>query len=755
MTTGTAPPAGASPFELEARADLHGAEGLGDLTDCDGIRFTARRGRRNLWIVAHASGRDVAALRLGHGSDELGNVTRGDLPDGAVFEFTSLLGAFRVKVAFPAETGPIRCTTSLLPARDTTLPYWPRDLYALAPNGTVHTNERGLRSGIVFASAQSPVPCALFYFQDFSSLTGYFEMTNRSPSSCVGGRWPELGYAPPAGEGCVLPEAREVVVSDAYLSVSHAAPVDDGEIAAAYLDLLAATYLRLPLPASAYHDWPARARQTLRDLSLSPDCTYMRQGKRYLMPYVADGTKPPESMVQLTVAVNLLEYDGWRGEESRLASTLRDAASSFFDHEAGTLARWLPGEGFDASQAESNMNHEDMDSWYLHHELFNLSRLANAGDASARALFERSLPFAMRAARRFNYRWPIFFNLRTLDVVRAESAPGKGGETDVGGFYALIMLHAFEMFGKPEYLDEAKLGVHSLRGLGFTLGYQLNTTGFAAEAALRLWKLTREREYLALSEICIANLFDNMWLWQCDYARARHYRPFFGLFPLRDAPYLAAYEELEAQAKAHDYLELGGEDIRPSLRLLLAEYQKYSLDRAWFYYPDALPETVIAAKSRNGRIERALSVPLEDLQDGYEESGQVGQEVYGAGMPFVYTTRHYKRVAGKDCYVYCNYPAYDFTLEAAGGETRARWRMGGDPRCSCELRVIPIEPNAGAAAVAVTTTAGEVRVPLRGKLTTEGHAAFVVRGGRTVEILWKVPERAGPHDIIIGAGSTR
>ena len=249
MITGSAPPAGASPFELEARTDLRDAEGLGDLTDCDGISFGARRGRRNLWIVAHANGRDVAALRLGHGADELRNVTRSDLPDGAVFEFTSSIGAFRAKIAFPAEAGPIRCTTSLLPAQDTTVAYWPRDLYALAPNGTVHTTQRGLRSGIVFASTGSPVPCVLFYFQDFSSLTDYFELTNRSPSSSVGGRWPELGYAPPAGEDCVLPKAREVVISDAYLSVSDAAPADDSEIAAAYLDLLAATYLRLPLPA--------------------------------------------------------------------------------------------------------------------------------------------------------------------------------------------------------------------------------------------------------------------------------------------------------------------------------------------------------------------------------------------------------------------------------------------------------------------------------------------------------------------------
>jgi hypothetical protein len=397
------------------------------------------------------------------------------------------------------------------------------------------------------------------------------------------------------------------------------------------------------------------------------------------------------------------------------------------------------------------MNHEAMDSWYLHHSLFNLSRLAAEGDERAKELFRRSLRYAIRVARRFAYRWPIFFNLRNLDVIRAEAEPGAGGETDVGGFYALVMLHAHDLFGDAEYLEEAKRGLESLRGLGFSLAYQLNTTGFAAEAALRLWKITHEREYLELSEICMANLFDNMWLWQCEYGRARHYRPFFGLFPLRDAPYLAAYEELEAQGKFHDYLELGGADVRPSLRVLLAEYQKYSLDRGWYYYPDALPADVIAERPRNGRLERALSVPLEDLQEGFAASGQVGQELYGAGMPFVYTSRHYGRAPAAECLVYCNYPMYDFAQDAIDGTAIVRWRAGGDPRCSCELRVIPVEPNTPPASVTVTTLTGKVRVPLRGRLTSEGHAAFTLRGGQTAEIRWRAPADGDGHSVIIGA----
>ena len=408
------------------------------------------------------------------------------------------------------------------------------------------------------------------------------------------------------------------------------------------------------------------------------------------MPYVGDETKPPESMVQLTLAANTGEYARWAGIASAFEAKMRDTLETFVDGDVGSLVRWLPGADFGASQAEENMNHEAMDSWYLHHSLFNAFRLAREGDTRARAVCEASLAYVVRVAHRFAYRWPIFFNLRTLDIIRAESEPGKGGETDVGGLYALVMLHAYEMFGRSEYLDEAKAGVASLGGFGFALGYQLNTTGFAAEAALRLWKLTGEREYLGLSTVCMANIFDNVALWRCDYGYARAYRSFFGLFPLRDAPYFAAYEELEAQGKFHDYMDLAGDDLRPSLRVLCAEWQKYALDRTWSYYPDALPADAVAASSRNGRIEASLSVPLEDLRDGWETSGQVGQELYGAGLSFVMTSRHYRRIPERNLLVYCNYPMYDFAYSERVG---VRWRVGGDARGSCEFRVIPAPPK--------------------------------------------------------------
>lgn len=48
-----------------------------------------------------------------------------------------------------------------------------------------------------------------------------------------------------------------------------------------------------------------------------------------------------------------------------------------------------------------------------------------------------------------------------------------------------------------------------------------------------------------------------------------------------------------------------------------------------------LPENIIAKDIKTGEVQKDLWVPLEDLHDGWESHGEVGQEVYGAGLPFV------------------------------------------------------------------------------------------------------------------------
>jgi hypothetical protein len=737
---------------VELRTDFADAEDMGVITYAKDLRLRLARGAKNVWIAVDFGGCEIAAIRIGANAGEVSPVRHFSGQDDVVgIEFVSGLGAMRARLEIIGEAT-IRCTTSLLPSEDTVIRSSARDVLMLVKDGLVLTAQRGLRSGIVFAAKREGIPFSIFYFQNFSALTEYFTETKRTPADTVGGTWPELGYCAPASDDCVLPKGREFVVSDAFVTLSQSAPSADEAIGALYLDLFAETYLAMARPGAAYHPWHERAAETFRDLASSPLCSYTRRNRQYLMPYVADETKPPESMVQFTVAVNLREYDAWRGAPSKLERTLRESAPGFFDEEVGSIVRWLPGEPFDNTQAEDNMSHEAMDSWYLHHSLFNTFRFAREGDADAKRLFERSLPYVVRVARRFNYRWPIFFNLKTLDIIRAEAKPGEGGETDVAGIYALVMIHAYEMFGNAEYLQEAEIAANYLHGFGFNLAYQMNTTGFAAEAALRMWKATKKKRYLGLAELCLANLFDNMWLWECPYEHATHYRTFFGLFPLRDAPYLAPYEELEAHAKFHDYLMLAGDDARPSLRLLIAEFQKFSLDRCWYYFPSSLPVDGIAEKTKNGRVERALAIPLEDLQDGRETSGQVGQEIYGVGLAFVLTSRHYQRFAGGTAFAYGSYPMYDFFETTSGYAT---WRAGGDPRCGGELRIFLTDPEVGAKTVRVFTQVGAVRVPLSGLVSAEGHAVFSHRGGQTLEIeCIGEGDAMSPKDIQIGSPAT-
>lgn len=726
---------------LEAIADLDDlGAALGKSSAGAPFRCEVRQGKQSLWILARFPGRCGIALRTAHSPG-----TQLEIADFRTeanvlsVDLFAPMGRWRLRCEFPTRKRRLlHFTTWLTPSKRLKLPFWPRDLYPFgaggphATQGTVHTAQRGPRTGMVFASLEEPRGGTFLYVQHLTSLAKYADATQTSPAGRVGGEWPELGYSPAPNDDHYLAEGEEVVMSDAFVAMDAELPANARASARLFLDLLAQVYVALPRPAASPHDWPAQAQKTVRDLAFSPKCTYVRQGRRYLTPYVGDEQKPPESMVQLTACVALLEYEQWTGRRFTIAERLLQNAESFFEPRIDCCVRWLPGEAF-GHVVEDGQKHENMDSWYLYHILFNLSRLARMGNRSALRLFRRSLPYAIAVARRFAYDFPIFFDLNTLAVVRGESKPGAGGEHDVAGLYSLIMIHAHELFGGQSYLHEAKKAAAKLEELGFHLGYQMNTTGFAAEALLRLYLKTSETVYLENSYVCLANMFENMWIWEADYGHARHYRTFFGLFPLRDAPYLAAYEELEALAKFHGYLKMGRDLLRPSVRLLIAEYCKYVLDRAWYYFPEHLPVDALAAKSRNGAIERSLAIPLEDLQDGFEQSGQVGQEVYGAGLALVCATRHFRRLDAAGVNVFSEYPPMNVELT----RNRCRFDLGGEARLCCQVRLIPTD--ASQRLPAFTLRANGRRHT--GSLSNEGHLVFEVPGGSDVAITWAAPSR--------------
>src|SRR5690606_8032590 len=116
----------------------------------------------------------------------------------------------------------------------------------------------------------------------------------------------------------------------------------------------------------------------------------------YLNAYVSDYKTPPEIMVQLAVLLPMMEYAEWSGRNSALITTLKSGLSAFYDSDLGTVQRWLPAAAHQLDGSEEHKKPMVMDSWYLHHPLLNLSRMAMRGDEEAKKLFLKSLDYAIK-----------------------------------------------------------------------------------------------------------------------------------------------------------------------------------------------------------------------------------------------------------------------------------------------------------------------------------------------------------------------
>ncbi|MGQ2985540.1 hypothetical protein, partial [Flavobacterium sp.] len=589
--------------------------------------------RNSLWFVALWENGGRVAFRAAHAAGaELALKNIHEEPDKVLFDLESYTMRIAVVLSFP-EVGKsiFRYTTTITPAFDMVMPYWPRDIMPLfAANGktqntsgTIHAGQVGTRSGQLFFSLERPETGSVFYFQNLTALNPFFEATKTSGADLVGGVWPEIGLKLPALEDQPLKKGEPYVISDAFIKLSDEVIKDNYQMSQAFLNHLADIYLLIPKPGTKYQDWHGMLKKGLTDLKEHHGCWKFAEGRSYLNAYVSDYKTPPESMVQLAVLLPLMDYDSWSGEDhSDLIDTIHEGLENFYDKELGTVVRWLPSLEKNLDWSEEQKQPEVMDAWYLHHPLLNLSRLALNGDKLATKLVLDSIDYVIKVAHHFNYEWPVFYKMATLEVLKKETAEGMGGEKDVPGAYAHLMIQVWQLTGDKKYFDEACKAARKMDGLGFDIFYQANNTSFSAGALLRLYKETKDKVYLDLSYLCIASILKNVQLWECDYGNGKHFPSFFSVFPLKDAPYTAAYEEQEVFAGVHTFLKEaeGVDEVLPSVKLLLAEFVKYVINKVAYYYPPLLPKENIADKKdvRTGEIDPDLWIALEDLQDGWE-----------------------------------------------------------------------------------------------------------------------------------------
>jgi len=645
-------------------------------------------GADSVWAIVRRPGRGGFAHRLAfapgginpckilpHGPDEVLRIA-----------VESLLG--RHTIGFRTDgldLQRLRVTVSLKPSVPLLLPFVPRDLYPLdeqddpvGAEGVVEAVQRGVNSGLVYLRLDKPEFGSLLYFQNLTSMNPYFSATGTKPKDAVGGLWPELGYLMPTSASKPIPAGEEIVLSDAILIFRDMAAPNERESARQFIQMLGAAYTALDLPTLEYRDWVTRAEQTLKDIERSPKATVKHYGHLYAHPYT--DAEYPDSMVQMALLAPIRDFGRWRGESSPLDAAFAKGLGKFYDPKLKTLRRYLPNVGDDKDA-------DAVDSWYLYHPLMNLGRLALGGDTKAREMLLKSIDFGIKAAHHFKYEWPIQYKVTDFSVITQVAGVDDRGQTDVGGMYAWVMLQVYELTREERFLKEAQAAIDAAQGMRFHLNYQANLTAWGAAACLRLWRITNVERYREQSYVYLASFFHNCAIWESEIEHAAHYRNFLGVTCLQDAPYMAIYECFDSFTAFECYLRDSGPELEPAARMLISEYCKYALDRAWFYYPDALPPDALADEQRNGHIDRALSFPVEDLYVDGQPAGQVGQEIYGAGASMVFATRSFHPVKGAPFRLFCD---HFIMASERTGERSISIHLDGGETCVASLSLVRI-----------------------------------------------------------------
>lgn len=447
---------------------------LGDLS------VAVHAGRSSLWVIVRRPGRGALAIRAAFLTCDYRckRIAR----DGAELrlELTSRMGVHDIAFSLSEEyLHRLRMTVRFTPAIAMLVPFQPRDLYPLgegddplAARGQVDAAQRGINSGLIYFRIAEPAFGTVLYFQNLTALNDFFLATDTKPDGAVGGEWPELGYrAPTPPQSATSPTeplraGETVTLSDAILVFRDDIAPSETESARRFLQMLGSAYMALDLPVPCYHDWIERSGRTLKDLETASEATIRHYGHLDAHPYTA--TEYPDIMVQMSLVAAIRDWGRWLGERHPLEDALKGGVDKFYDPELKTLRRYLPNVGKDKDS-------DAVDSWYLYHPLLNLARLAIDGDKRSRDLFLTSIDFGIEAAHRFDYRWPIQYNINDFSIITASANDGQG-QTDVGGIFAYVMLQAYELTADECFLHEARAAIDAAVGLEFRLNYQANLT---------------------------------------------------------------------------------------------------------------------------------------------------------------------------------------------------------------------------------------------------------------------------------------
>ena len=477
----------------------------------------------------------------------------------------------------------------------------------------------------------------ILYFSNFTALGPYFDRTESgvtqpnfpypgagAKGSLVGVAGSSFGYVPPSSSLGSLPNKKTSVVVSSYLYLEPAIPSAESDIAAAYLRALDTVNAAVAQPSVPAANWQTLAAKSAADIA-APANWVTVNGHQYLRSYVSDTRSAPELLTQAGVLAGVRAYEARSNTSVPFDATLDADLATYYDPVYGTVMNGLPHDP--SARGES---------WYFVNNLISLLQLAQTGDATAKTLLLQSVDAVIKLAHVNGYAFPQNFAYSDFN------GSGSQVEHDVAGGYAWLMLGLNELTGDARYLDEAKASIAHVAGTGFDLSYETHMSAYTAAAAQRLYTMTGDATYHRYAVLALANLFHAVRLWDCTYGTCKKgpgYHTYMGLNPLPWSDYVAMLEQYEAWLGLQSYLRYAQNEPAYVTNLVKA-FIKYAPRTLQYSLPPLLPSG--AASSAAGEYSfvphnnLSWHIPLEDLREGEAASGAIGQELYGAGGPFMF-----------------------------------------------------------------------------------------------------------------------
>jgi hypothetical protein len=515
------------------------------------------------------------------------------------------------------------------PAPDVMLAHAPAALheYAAAPpvaGNNVFLSNAGFESTIL-------------YFSNYTALGPYFDRTHSgvtqpnfpylragTKGSLVGVSGRSFGYVPPPDSVASLPHKKATVVVSSYLYLEPAIPSTESDIATAYLRALDTVGSAVGEPSVPDVNWRTLATRSAADIA-NPSNWVTVNGHKYLRSYVSDTRSAPELLTQAGVLAGIRAYEARYHTSVPFDATLDADLSTYYDSAYGTVMNSLPHDP--SARGES---------WYFVDNLISLLQLALAGDPTAKGVLLQSVDAVIKLAHVNGYEFPQNFAYSDFN------GAGSQVEHDVAGGYAWLMLGLYDLTGDARYLDESKASIAHVAGTGFDLSYETHMSAYAAAAAQRLYAMTGDTAYHGYAVLALANLFHAVRLWDCTYATCKKgsgYHTYMGLNPLPWSDYVAMLEQYEAWLGLQSYLRYA-QNEPAYLTNLVKAFIRYSPRTLQYSLPPLLPpgaaSSVAGEYSFVSRNNLRWYIPLEDLREGEVASGAIGQELYGAGGPFMF-----------------------------------------------------------------------------------------------------------------------